>query len=81
MVSNTKLRSDDDSKCQTENSDGSECQNWETIMALNAKTENDDGSERQNWEATLMALNAETEYDDGSEHQNWRDDGGSERQN
>ena len=28
---------------------GSEHQNWEAMMALNAKTENDDGSERQNW--------------------------------
>ena len=34
---------------KTENSDGSERQNWEAMMALNAKTENSDGSERQNW--------------------------------
>ena len=33
---------------KTENSDGSEHQNWKAMMALNAKTENSDGSERQN---------------------------------
>ena len=58
MAPNTKLRNDDDSERQTENSDGYECQNWEAMMALNAKTENSDGSERQ------------TENSDGSEHQN-----------
>ena len=43
-----KLKSDDDgSECQTENSDGSEHQNGEVMMALNAKTKNDDGSECQ----------------------------------
>ena len=47
MAPNTKLRSDDDYERQTENSDGSERQNWETMMALNTKAENDDGSERQ----------------------------------
>ena len=47
MAPNTKLRSDDDYERQTENSDGSERQNWEAMMALNAKTENDDDSERQ----------------------------------
>ena len=47
MAPNTKLRSDDDSERQTENSDGSEGQNWEAMMALNAKTEKNDGSERQ----------------------------------
>ena len=47
MALNTKLRSDDGSERQTENSDGSEHQNWEAMMALNAKTEKDDGSECQ----------------------------------
>ena len=63
MTLNTKLKSDDDSERQTENSDGSECQNWEAIVTLNAETENDDGSQRQ------------TENKDGSEHQTdkwWR---------
>ena len=65
-----KLRSDDSSERQNENSDGSECQNWEAMMAPNAKTEkwwrlwtpklrSDEGSERQ------------TENSDGYECQNW----------
>ena len=65
-----KLRSDDGSERQTENSDdGSEHQ-----------TENsDDGSEHWYW-AAMMALNAETGNVDGSER--WlRSDDGSERQN
>ena len=44
MALNAKL---DGSECQTENSDGSERQNGEVMMALNAKTKNDDGSECQ----------------------------------
>ena len=50
MALNAELRSDDDYERQTENNDGSERQNWETMMSLNAKAENDDGSERRNWE-------------------------------
>ena len=80
----SKLRSDEKgSERRTENSDGSECQNWKAMMALNAKTENDDGSERQTekwWlgtpnEDAVMALNSKTENDDGSECQTekwWR---------
>ena len=44
----SKLKSDDGSERQTENSDGSEHQNWKAMMTLNAKTENSDDSERQN---------------------------------
>ena len=51
------LRIDDDSERQTENNDGYECQNWEAMMALNAKHENDDGFNRRNW----VALNVETD--------------------
>ena len=52
MAPNTKLRSDDSSERQTENSDDSECQR-ETMMTLNAKTENDDGSERHDWKVWM----------------------------
>ena len=82
MAPNTKLRSDDGSERQTENSDGSKRQNWEAMMmALNAKTENmmmmalntklrrNNDSERRVWKA-MMALNARLRDDDGSEHQN-----------
>ena len=64
-----------------ENDDGSECQNWEAMMALNVETEkrwwlwmpnlrSDDGFEHQNWEA-MTALNAKLGSDGGSERQNW----------
>ena len=55
---------------ETEKNDGFERQNWEAMMALNAKikndngskrrTENDDGSKRRSREA-MMPLNAEIE--------------------
>ena len=65
---------------ETVNDDGSECQNWEVMMALNAETKkwwwlwtpklrSNDGFECQNWEA-MMTLNIETENDDGSERRN-----------
>ena len=45
---------------KTENSDGSERQNWKAMMALNAN------------EDVMMALNAKLKSDDGSERQNWK---------
>ena len=67
-----KLRSDDGSERQTENSDGSERQNWKAMMALNAKTKlkivmalNTDSEQRWwLWTPRLemsMALNTDTE--------------------
>ena len=57
---------------ETEKDDGSERQNWEEMVTLNAELEgmgSDDGSKHRNWEA-MMALNTETEDDDGSECRN-----------
>ena len=43
---------------ETEKNDGFERQNWEAMMALNAKIKNDNGSKRR------------TENDDGSKRRN-----------
>ena len=77
MALNATLKnSDDGSERQTENSDGSEHQNWEAMMALNAKLKSDDGSERQNWEV-MKTLNVETE--DATLNVDLKTDDGSER--
>ena len=46
-------------KAETENDDGFEHRNWETMVALNAEIENDDGSECWNWE-DVVALYTQT---------------------
>ena len=56
-------------KVETENDDGFEHRNWETMVALNAETENDGGSKHWIWE-TMMALNAETKKDGDSKCMN-----------
>ena len=62
------LRSDEGSERQTENSDGYECQNWEAMMALNAKLK------------IVMVMNAKTERQWWLRTPKLRSDEGSERQ-
>ena len=55
---------------KTENSDGSELQNWKVMKVLNAKRQTEDAT-----------LNVDLKTDDGSERRNWKYDDGSERRN